>query len=84
MEICAKSTDTYNTRDIEGCLQYWADDLKVIVSLENKTVFSSKQEVREHLKKEFVNKEKIPTVEVLDSKTEGCPWRISSQTEQGV
>ena len=71
LEIYAKSTDAYNARDIEGCLQYWADDLKVIALPENKTVFSSKQEVREHLKKEFANKEKIPTVKVLDSKTDG-------------
>ena len=71
LEIYAKSTDAYNARDIEGCLQCWADDLKVIALPENKTVFSSKQEVREHLKKEFANEERIPTVKALDLKTDG-------------
>ena len=59
LEIYAKSTDAYNARDIEGCLQYWADDLKVIALPENKTVFSGKQEVREHLKKKLPIKKKF-------------------------
>ena len=59
-----------NVGDIERCLSYWADDLKVILLPKNETIFSSKQEVRKHLKNELTSGAK-PSVEVFEPKSDG-------------
>ena len=69
LEIVLKQIEAFNAKDIEGCLKYWADDLKVIVLPEEKVVFSSKQEVREHLQKQFSG-EKGPITKILKKETD--------------
>ena len=70
LKIIFNQMQAYNTRDIEGCLKYWADDLKVIVMPDEKVLFSNKQEVREHLQKEFSNGTD-PKTKALESGSEG-------------
>ena len=48
-QLVRSQLEAYNQKDVEGCLQHFADDLKVIV-LPNETVMaSSKEEIRRHL-----------------------------------
>ena len=67
--------DASNAGDIEGCLAYWAEDLKVIELPKNEVVFSNKQQVREHLQKEFESGAS-PKVKVLESKVDGSKIHV--------
>ena len=44
LQIVLKQIDAFNARDIEGCLKYWTDDLKVIDMPDEKVIFSNKEE----------------------------------------
>ena len=56
LHIVLEQMKAYNRRDVEGCLRYWADDLKVLLMPEEEVILSSKQEAREFLKGEFARK----------------------------
>ena len=70
LQIVLKQIDAFNARDIEGCLKYWTDDLKVIDMPDEKVIFSNKEEVRLHLRKEFSG-DMIPSITVLKTKIDG-------------
>lgn len=48
-QIVKSQLEAYNRTDVEGCLQYFADDLKVIVLPDETVMASSKEEIRRHL-----------------------------------
>ena len=47
--IVRKQLEAFNNKDVEGCLQYCADDLKVIVLPDETVMASSKEEIRRHV-----------------------------------
>lgn len=84
LKIVERQIKASNSGDIEKCLSYWADDLKVIILPENKTAFSSKQEVREHLEKDFADKTNYPTVKIHSSEVDGsCIHLIEEKFRDG-
>lgn len=50
-EIVRTQLEAYNNRDIEGCLKYFAEDLKVIILPDENILANSKEEIRAHMKK---------------------------------
>ena len=80
--LVKKQLEAFNNKDIEGCLQYFADDLKVIVLPDEKIIASSKNEIRQHMKDQidsgdFVKAELIdissngPFVTTVEVKNDG-------------
>ena len=53
MQIVLDQMEAYNRGDVEGCLGYWTDDLKVLLMPEEEVILSNKQEGREFLEREF-------------------------------
>lgn len=70
LKIVLDQMRAYNARDIEGCLKYWSDDLKVILMPEEEIMFSSKQQAREFLALEF-GTGTGPIKQVIKSETNG-------------
>lgn len=47
--IVRSQLEAYNQKDVKGCLQYFAEDLKVVVLPDETIMASSKEEIRRHL-----------------------------------
>ena len=60
-DIVKKSIEAFNNKDFESSLKYWADDLKIIDLLKEEVFFSSKEEVRQHLKKQIESGQFLPS-----------------------
>lgn len=48
-QIVKSQLDAFNNKDIEGCLKYFSEDLKVIVLPSEQVVANSKDEIRKKL-----------------------------------
>lgn len=59
-DIVRKQLEAFNDQDIEGCLKYFAEDLKVIVLPEETIIASSKDEIRQHMKDQIESGEFLP------------------------
>ena len=59
-DIVRKQLEAFNDQDIEGCLKYFAEDLKVIVLPEETIIASSKDEIRKHMKDQIESGEFLP------------------------
>lgn len=49
IQIVKAQLEAFNNKDVEGCLQYFSEDLKVIVLPDEKIIASSKDEIRTHV-----------------------------------
>ncbi len=48
-QIVRSQLEAFNNKDVEGCLQYFSDDLTVTVLPDEKVIASSKDEIRSHV-----------------------------------
>ena len=55
----------YNSGNVEKCLAFIADDIEVILLNENKSLFTGKDTLRQHLQTSFAD-EDSETVEILE------------------
>jgi hypothetical protein len=71
IQVVLDQIEAFNAKDIESCLEYWADDLQVILMPEEEIVFSNKQQVREHLQRQFSDDGPSPVSRVIEKRAEG-------------
>ncbi len=69
-QIVRSQLEAYNQKDVEGCLQYFADDLKVIVLPDERVMASSKEEIRRHLVNSIESGEFLEA-QLIDIKSNG-------------
>ena len=69
-DIVKKAIEAFNKKDFEACLEYWADDLKVIILPEEHVLASSKDEIRQHLKNQMDSGQFIPS-KLIDISSNG-------------
>tara|TARA_Y100001935_G_scaffold255477_1_gene268803 strand:+ start:463 stop:810 length:348 start_codon:yes stop_codon:yes gene_type:complete len=69
-DIVKKQLEAFNNQDIEGCLKYFAEDLKVIVLPEETVMASSKEEIRQHMKDQIDSGDFLPA-KLIDISSNG-------------
>ena len=69
-DIVKKQLEAFNNQDIEGCLKYFAEDLKVIVLPEETVIASSKEEIRQHMKDQIDSGDFLPA-KLIDISSNG-------------
>ena len=78
-DIVKKSIEAFNNKDFESCLEYYADDFKLILLPEEKVLTSSKNELRQHLKKKVDSDQFLPS-KLIDISSNG-PFVITTEVE---
>ncbi|MBT4761916.1 MAG: SnoaL-like domain-containing protein [Bdellovibrionaceae bacterium] len=69
-DIVKKQIEAFNMKDVEGCLQYFADDLKVVVLPEETLIASSKDDIRRHMTEQIESGEFL-TAKLVDISSNG-------------
>ena len=60
----------FDLRDLEACLNYWADDLTITILPQAVLVLSGKEQAREFLQQQFNHR--ANSTKILDPRTDGC------------
>ena len=69
-QMVRNQLEAYNQKDVEGCLQYFSNDLKVIVLPDETVIASSKEEICRHLVSSIESGEFLKA-QLIDIKSNG-------------
>ena len=68
--IVKAQLEAYNNKDVEACLQYFSDDLKVVALPDEKIIANSKDEIRAHVHSQIKSGQHVPAT-LVDIRSNG-------------
>lgn len=77
--IVRAQLEAYNNKDVQGCLQYFSDDLKVVALPDEKIIANSKDEIRQHVLDQIESGQFLPAT-LVDIRSNG-PFVMTTEVK---